>query len=123
MNLKLLRKTVSAMLALCLFAGGLAAQDKGFVLHEDFEGGIPKGWTQEKVKGDREWVKVSGSDGYDGGAYLSLSHEEIQTQGYVTRLVSPVMDVSGYTQPVVIFSYTLDKWAGDCDQLRVLYRE
>lgn len=123
MNLKLLRKAVSAMLALCLFAGGLAAQDKGFVLHEDFEGGIPKGWTQEKVKGDREWVKVSGSDGYDGGAYLSLSHEEIQTQGYVTRLVSPVMDVSGYTQPVVIFSYTLDKWAGDCDQLRVLYRE
>ena len=65
MNLKLLRKTVSAMLALCLFAGGLAAQDKGFVLDEDFEGGIQKAWelgvrryvTEFWYTGNPEWEK------------------------------------------------------------------
>ena len=50
MNLKLLRKAVSAMLALCLFAGGLAAQDKGFVLHEDFEAAYRRAGHRRRSK-------------------------------------------------------------------------
>ena len=40
----------------------------------------------------------------------------------VTNLVSPSMDLSGATNPVLNFSYTNVNWAGDIDELRVLYK-
>lgn len=46
----------------------------------------------------------------------------VQTAGYKTRLVSPVMNLSQGYQPILRFYHAQEKYTGDFDTLRVYYR-
>ncbi len=103
------------------------AQDKNVVLYEDFENGILPTWSQEKIIGDFAWTIESGSlenpkGTVSGMKRVAFRNTGNQTTGNITRLMSPVMDLSGVFQPILCFSYAQPKWAGDIDTLRVLYR-
>lgn len=46
----------------------------------------------------------------------------VQTAGYKTRLITPVMDLSKGYQPILRFYHAQAKYTGDFDTLRVYYR-
>ncbi len=115
------------ILVLSLFVTSVSAQNLGYVLEEDFEKGIPTTWTQEKVFGDFSWTVESGSLKYPNGTAkgtkrVAFRNETRQTTGAITRLISPVMDLSEVFQPILCFAHAQDKWTGDFDTLRVYYR-
>ena len=124
-------KKVILLLLLCIMHIVLCvevkAQGKAIVLFEDFEGGMPSEWVQDKIFGNTEWVVESGDLRNPNGAVsgekrLAFRNDGNQTTGDVTRLVLPQMDLSGVFHPILSFSYAQPKWAGDVDTLRVLYR-
>ncbi|MBO4369777.1 MAG: choice-of-anchor J domain-containing protein [Paludibacteraceae bacterium] len=94
---------------------------------ESFETDLA-GWTNEFVNGTLEWKldqgnseqQRYGSAAADGDYNLLLFSE---TRGYVTRLVSPVFDLSQLTNPSLSFKYANENWSQDQDVLEVLYRE
>ena len=114
-------------LVLSLFATSVSAQNLGYVLEEDFENGIPATWSQEHVFGDLSWVKESGdltkpNGTAKGSNRVAFRNETRQTTGAITRLISPVMDLSNVQQPILCFAHAQDKWTDDFDTLRVYYR-
>ena len=94
---------------------------------ESFETDLA-GWTNEFINGTLEWKldqgnslkEKYGSAAADGDYNLLLFSE---TRGYVTRLVSPVFDLSQLTNPSLSFKYANENWSQDQDVLEVLYRE
>lgn len=107
----------------------LSAQDKkyGVALSESFENGLPDTWTQEYVVGNQGWIIEDGNSGFPMGAAfgdkrIALRNGTSQTIGYVTRLVTPVMNLDTILEPILTFAYATDKWAGDFDTLRIYYR-
>jgi hypothetical protein len=82
-------------------------------------------WTHEYVTGTTNWVASNYNQNFSvspktgslmGLFYISdFSHPE-------TRLISPSMDLTGATDPVLKFSHTQVNWSGDIDDLRVLYK-
>ena len=107
--------------------GAVAAQESiKYALNESFEQGLPDGWTQENVSGDVDWMAETGGEypagAADGQGRMALRNTTEQTQGFVTRLVTPVMDLSQMYLPILIFSHAQDHNLGDVDELRVYYR-
>lgn len=106
--------------------GVVAAQEIEYALNESFEQGLPDGWTQEHVSGSVDWIAETGGDypagAADGQGRVALRNTTEQTQGFVTRLVTPVMDLSNMTLPILIFSHAQEHNLGDVDELRVYYR-
>ncbi len=106
--------------------GTVAAQEIEYALNESFEQGLPDGWTQEHVSGSVNWIAETGGDypagAADGQGRMALRNTTGQTQGFVTRLVTPVMDLSQMYQPILIFSHAQEHNLGDVDELRVYYR-
>ena len=107
----------------------LRAQEVIPILNESFENGIPATWSQEALSGNQLWSVEDGKSGYayhSGGvagqnrAYLRNSTGE--TQGYKTRLITPVMDLEDVYQPILRFYHAQVKWTGDFDTLRVWYK-
>ncbi len=97
----------------------------GTMVYADFEGGvIPEGWTQENIVNDLDWVVQTG--GYSGNPEFANNGEynaclyESGSNGTTTRLISPVFNI---TQGAVLtFAHTQAVWAGDQDNLTLLYR-
>lgn len=109
---------VTLLLIIALF-GSLNAQ----VLVENFEGAaIPAGWTQEFVTGTTNWTYVNGDGTLTAfqGSYCARFYATTQTD--VTKLVSPELDLSGLTTPMLTFYHAQRVWAGDQDTLRVYYK-
>ena len=104
----------------------VAAQEVEYALNESFEQGLPDGWTQEHVSGSVDWIAETGGDypagAADGQGRVALRNTTEQTQGFVTRLVTPAMDLSNMTLPILIFSHAQEHNLGDVDELRVYYR-
>ncbi|MTE27302.1 VPS10 domain-containing protein [Winogradskyella ouciana] len=82
-------------------------------------------WTQEFVSGSTTWTTS------DSNQNNTVSPRTGNKLGFfyisnfstpVTRLVTPSMNLSGAVNPQVNFSYTQVNWAGDIDELRVLYK-
>ena len=125
-----MRRTLLSTLLLVLFTVmSFAAKEDLYVLHADFEDGqLPEGWTTEYLFGQQDWVVESEGLSYPDGAAVgngrvALRNTTTQTQGFVTRLVSPAMDLTVLTvQPMLIFSHAQAQRLGDVDQLRVYYR-
>ena len=102
------------------------------LIDEGFENGIQDSeWTQEFVSGNKPWAVESVDDGLSWpstvkqGSYRAyLRNNSSETQGYVTRLVSKVMDLHPMRvyMPELVFWYANPRWGGDRDTLRVLYR-
>ncbi len=116
-----------ASIAIFFLSLNLLAQDKNVILFEDFENGIPSSWMQEHVIGDYDWILESGTlvnpmGAVSGEKRIAFRNNTNQTTGNVTRLILPELDLSKLFQPILCFSYAQDKWAGDFDTLRVLYR-
>lgn len=123
------KSTLQTLLAIVLFPLGLCAQSQyGTRLSEGFENGIPQEWTQENVRGSQNWVVEQG-DGlsYPSGAFggdkrVALRNESDMTLGYVSRLVTPQINLKGLYRPILCFSFANDQWTGDCDTLKIYYR-
>ena len=112
--------------ALCI-AHPLKAQDKTVILFEDFEKGMPSTWSQEQVYGNYDWIVESGNlinplGAVSGSRRIAFRNNTNQTTAYITRLILPELDLSKVFQPILCFSYAQEKWAGDFDTLKILYR-
>lgn len=97
-----------------------------YALQEGFEAGIPGTWTQQNIVGTTNWVVEQGGtypNGAAGGTSRAvLRNNTQQTQGFVTKLISPVMDLTDVYQPILVFSHAQEHRLGDVDELRVYYR-
>ncbi|MCD4651713.1 MAG: carboxypeptidase regulatory-like domain-containing protein [Candidatus Cloacimonetes bacterium] len=93
----------------------------------DFESGqIPNGWTEVMDATNTHWVYQAG--GYTahpasahGGSFNAMLYYS-GSSPHITTLVSPVINLNNITAPEVRFWHTQALWAGDQDELRVLYR-
>lgn len=89
---------------------------------ENFEGGaVPAGWTSE---GAASWSVGTGdytsATGAHGGTYnAKINHS---TSDAVTYFVSPVIDLSAYTNAKLSCWYVNRSWSGDIDGFGVYYR-
>ena len=99
------------------------------VFHDGFESGNLDKWTQEAVVGNTAWDVESIDDNLafpsnviQGTHRAYLRNNTGETQGYVTRLISPVMKLDTVYQPMLMFWYANPKWTADRDTLRVLYK-
>ena len=123
------------MLFVAVTAACMSLQAQTIVIDDGFENGIQDSvWTQEFVKyviGHTPWAVESISDSLaypstvkQGTKRAYLRNTTGETQGYVTRLVSKVMNLSPNKiyQPFLSFWYANPKWASDRDTLRVFYR-
>ena len=126
----IMKKIFSLLVVICALCSVqyLNAQDKTVILFEDFENGIPSTWTQERIIGDYDWVVESGDLGNptgttSGSKRIAFRNNTNQTTAYVTRLISPEMNLAKVFQPILCLSYAQEKWAGDFDTLKILYRD
>jgi len=100
-----------------------------FPWNEGFENGgsIPPCWVQEQVNSSGiNWVFITGSgngnpSGAHGGTY-NATLKDNTTSDNKTRLVSPPLDISLLSGPVLTFWHTQAVWSGDQDQLSVYYK-
>ena len=125
-----MKKLLLFLVAILAMISTLNAQT--IVIDEGFENGIQDSvWTQEYVSGRTAWAVEDVADGLEWPATVKqgtkrayLRNTTGETQGYVTRLVSKVMDLSPRKvfQPELSFWYANPKWGADRDTLRVLYR-
>ena len=121
------------MLFAVIVAATMSLRAQTIVIDDGFENGIQDSvWTQEFVRGEHPWaVETLGEDSilwpasiWQGSKRAYLRNTSGETQGYVTRLVSKVMDLTPEKvyQPELTFWYANPKWTADRDTLRVLYR-
>lgn len=121
------KKYLFTLVAVMAMALGVQAQT--IVLDETFESGELTQWTQEYVVGQTAWAVEDVADGlnypataFQGTKRAYLRNTTNETQGYVTRLISPVMKLDTVYQPMLVFWYANPKWTTDRDTLRVLYK-
>ena len=121
------------MLFAVLMTAAMSLKAQTILIDEGFENGIQDSvWTQEFVRGNHPWaVEALGEDSilwpasiWQGTHRAYLRNTSGETEGYITRLVSKVMDLSPgkVYQPELTFWYANPKWTADRDTLRVLYR-
>lgn len=82
-------------------------------------------WGQEYLTGATSWSTASANQNAtvtpqtgSAMAYFYIGN----FSSPVTNLVSPSLDLSGASAPQLNFSYTQVSWAGDQDELRVMYK-
>ncbi len=119
-------------LLIAVMAVSLSLQAQTILINDGFENGIDESiWTQEFVRGNTPWAVEGVEDGllypetaFQGTKRAYLRNTTGETQGYVTRLVTKVLDLSPRKvyQPELTFWYANPKWTMDRDTLRVLYR-
>ena len=99
---------------------------------EGFESGgpsLPSGWEEIYVDGVASWGYQDGGY-YAGGEY----HPESAYEGnynayfryattYITKLVTPPIDVSGATKPALVFYHAMQPYGPFNDELRIYYRK
>ncbi len=120
------------MLFVAVMAASMSLNAQTIIIDDGFENGIQDSvWTQEFAEGNTPWMVEDVNDGLSypntvkqGTKRAYLRNTTGETQGYVTRLVSKVMDLrpSKIYQPELSFWYANPKWTADRDTLRVLYR-
>ena len=100
-----------------------------FPFTENFENGgqMPDCWSQEYVSGSLSWDFQAGAHSHGiihdahGGNYNAYLFEE-SNEGRTTRLVSPVLNLTGVTSPYLTYWYAQQAWGTDQDILSVQYR-
>ena len=124
---KLLLSFLAVLCLLCPAKAGVwyALAPVGF---ED--GALPDGWTQENIEGTVNWqveggpgVSLTDPVGAKSGDYrLAIRRAKGATSGFVTRLISPAMDISEMQNPQLCFAYAQVATFDYFDTLRVWYR-
>ena len=118
------------MFFVAVVATTMSLNARVILIDEGFENGIQEDvWTQEFVSGNTPWsVECEHlswpSTAVQGSCRAYLRNTTGETEGYATRLISPVMDLrpTKVYMPELIFYYANPKWGADRDTLRVLYR-
>lgn len=102
-------------------------------LVEGFEGSwnqAPQNWSREFVTGSTDWVRANaGLDGQfpsaphpgSGSYFARFSFEDSET-AQTTLLISPAINFTGYYDATLTFWHTQAEYAGDQDNLRIMYR-
>jgi hypothetical protein len=84
-------------------------------------------WTNQQVAGNANWTFATGAG---GGAITTafqgtLNARFVSVSGTatpITRLVSPILNLTGLTTPQLKFHYAQEVWDGDQNTLKVYYR-
>lgn len=118
-------RLLSLLFACCIAAAGFSAVN--YSLNESFESGIPSTWTQEVLSATTQmWIADTNNDypagAADGNGRVAFRNTTGESQGYVTRLITPAMDLSGVSSPQLTFAYAQPSRSGANDQLKVYYR-
>ena len=118
-------KYVSILILNALFV--ISSGYSQIVFSEGFEGGaLPTGWGQEYVSGAINWGYTSGGNsGHPAAAYEGTKNAIFFFGSYgaeKTKLVTPSIDLSSVTFPVLKFWHTQDAWGADQDKLNVYYK-
>ncbi len=124
------RKLLLFLSVLCLLC--TAKADVRYALNpEGFESGaIPSGWTQESVEGTGNWL-VEGGEGVtlssptgakSGNWRAAVRCANGSTDHSVTRLITPAVDLTGYSTPQLHFAYAQAAVYTYFDTLCVYYR-
>ena len=104
-----MKKTLLFTLALFL-ATAMMAQNRAVIFEESFDGNsFPAGWSIAGL-GTQNW-NISGTDNAGGQANELHLNWSPQFNG-ISRLVSPVIDLTGYNSVVVSFKHYLDNYSG-----------
>ena len=91
----------------------------------DFEdtpnGGLPADWTSD---GPGKWQVGTGDNDTSTGAGEGSKNALIKhsSNGNVTKLITPLIDLSSAASATLSFMHIQRAWSGDQDQLRVYYR-
>ncbi len=83
-------------------------------------------WSNEYVEWTAGWSYTAGAQGGvittgNGGEGLNAKFVS-NGDDEVTKLVSPVFNLDGYTEAKLTFSYAQEAWFGDQNELKVYYR-
>ena len=134
-NINIMRKIV-LLLNILVLSVALQATTKDIV-HIDFENGLPAGWTQEytrlPIDGNTDQAAFSWfiEDGntllhptgcVSGTRRLAARNARRQEMRFVTRFVSPVMNLLNDFQPQLTFSHAEPQKNGYSDTLKIYYR-
>lgn len=87
--------------------------------------GEPTVWSVEQVVGSGEWLfDTKGDDSEATGCRSGSKNARIISNGSgdTTKLISPVVDLSGYANAQLHFWFINRSWAGDNDWLTIYYR-
>jgi len=124
------RKLLLFLSVLCLLC--TAKADVQYALSpEGFESGaIPSGWTQVSVEGTGNWlveggegVTLSDPTGAKSGNYrVAIRRAQGSADHSVTRLITPAVDLTDYSNPQLHFAYAQANVYSYFDTLRVYYR-
>lgn len=121
-----MKRSLLALMLLCSFAlTGKAAIN--YLLNESFESGIPDDWSQQVLGSASAYWVVDTENTFPTGAYegnqrVALRNTTGRTAGYITRLITPAMDISTVYSPQVSFAYAQPAYTGYHDTLVVYYR-
>ena len=103
-----MKKTLLFAFAM-LFATAMVAQNRAVLLHESFDGTtLPAGWSVDAHQNNWSVSATNNAGGDPNEMHLSWSP---QFNG-MTRLVSPAVDLTGFSSVVVSFKHALDNYSG-----------
>lgn len=120
-------KNILSGLLLFLICSVLNAQITVFPWTEDFESStIPAGWTQQHISAAVNWgTYAGGSYGIPSSSYSGTKNAFFSADNYEqnqTTLITPRLDISGLTNPVLTFYHTQIPFDTDQDELFVYYK-
>ena len=82
-------------------------------------------WTQEYVSGSTNWEKAIANQNNSvvpkSGDKLAIFYMQSFSKP-ITKLISPILDLSRSAAPELKFSFTNVNWEGDIDVLKVFYK-
>jgi photosystem II stability/assembly factor-like uncharacterized protein len=95
----------------------------------EYAGAIPACWTQQYIDGANAWeMQTSGTNGHPAtahtGTYLARNRTTLSSAGYVTKFITPALNLTSVSNPVLKFWHTQETdgvWTGP-DELRVYYK-
>ena len=116
------------LITLLLFAWNTKAQVTTFPFSEGFEGTTfpPTNWTQDTISGSSGWTSRNGNNNSSVSAFAGSKNAYFYSANYNgnrTRLITPAMNISGLSNPRLIFQHSQADWGGDQDTLGVYYRD
>ena len=104
-----MKKTLLFVFAM-LFTTAMMAQNRAVLFEESFDGAsIPAGWSVSGL-GTSNW-NISGTDNAGGQPNELHLNWSPQFNG-LSRFVSPVIDLTGYSSIVITFRFYLDNYSG-----------